>query len=285
MQGVMIYERGNVERNKRYIELFKEAAARHGASLSVYCTDELCAGYCSGAPFVLRAGQAVGTDFVLMRCMRPLLSEHLEKMGVPVFNNARVSRVCNDKRETAAWFSARALPAVPIAFAASDTPCQPFPYPVVAKAAGGCGGRQVYLCEDEAGYRDALKKIAPDAAVVQPLLKAGGRDVRLYMLGGKVRAAMERYSDGADFRSNFGINGKARVYQADEALKKLALRAVEGLDAALVGVDFLFDEKGNVYLNEIEDAVGTRMLYQYTDIDIVEEYMALICDKLSGRTQ
>ena len=40
-------------------------------------------------------------------------------------------------------------------------------------------------------------------------------------------------------------------------------------------VDFVFHQ-GKAYLNEIEDAVGTRMLYQFTDVKIVEEYMDLI---------
>ena len=276
----MIYEPGNVERNRRYIELFVRSAKRRGAAMDVLTTDGISCGFREAAPFFYYRGAPYSADYVLMRCMRPLLSAQLEDMGMRVFNNARVSALCNDKRLTARHFAARSLPFVATAFADAACGAQPFPYPVVVKAAGGCGGRQVFLCADDEEYARALESVSPDAAVVQPLLRAGGRDVRLYMLGGRVRAAMERYSDGADFRSNFGLNGKARPYRADAKLEALALRAIDGLDAGLVGVDFLFDEKSDVYLNEIEDAVGTRMLYQYTDIDIVDEYMAWIMTAL-----
>lgn len=280
MHGCMIYERGNVARNARYIELFACSAKKRDVLLEVLNTDEISYGFMNGAPFLHFKGEPYHVDFVLMRCMRPLLSAHLESMGIPVFNNARISALCNDKRATARHFAARSLPFVATAFADDACRAQPFSYPVVVKAACGCGGRQVYLCTNDAEYGRAFDQIRPDAAVVQPLLNAGGRDVRLYMLGGKLRAAMERYSDGADFRSNFGLNGKARPYLPDVALETLALRAIDGLDAGLVGVDFLLDEKGGVYLNEIEDAVGTRMLYQYTKIDIVDEYLEWIMEKI-----
>ncbi len=276
MRGALIYERGNIERNRRYIELFTAAAARRGDSLLLLCTDAISFGFQNRQPFFLWNGSACPLDFAVMRCIRLLLSVHLEGMGIPVFNPAKVSRICNDKRETARLFYQKKLPFVDTAFASSSCMTHPFSYPVVVKAADGCGGRQVFLCRSAEEYASAIARIAPSAAVVQPFVETGGRDVRLYMLGGRFRIGMERCSDSGDFRSNFGLNGHARPCAPDAALIALAERAIDGLSAALVGVDFLFDRQGHVFLNEIEDAVGTRMLYQYTDIDIVDEYMALI---------
>jgi glutathione synthase/RimK-type ligase-like ATP-grasp enzyme len=42
-----------------------------------------------------------------------------------------------------------------------------------------------------------------------------------------------------------------------------------------IGVDFVFGD-GNVYLNEIEDVVGTRMLYSLTELDPARMYMEYI---------
>ena len=42
-----------------------------------------------------------------------------------------------------------------------------------------------------------------------------------------------------------------------------------------VGIDFVFGREG-VYLNEIEDVVGTRMLYELTDLDPARMYMEYI---------
>jgi glutathione synthase/RimK-type ligase-like ATP-grasp enzyme len=49
----------------------------------------------------------------------------------------------------------------------------------------------------------------------------------------------------------------------------------------LVGVDFIF-HKGELVFNEIEDAVGTRMLYMHTDMDIVRDYLDFILGALRG---
>ena len=56
-------------------------------------------------------------------------------------------------------------------------------------------------------------------------------------------------------------------------------QAARLLQFGLVGVDFVFHQ-GRPYLNEIEDAVGTRMLYQYTDLQIVNDYMDFILREL-----
>ena len=121
---------------------------------------------------------------------------------------------------------------------------------------------------------ERLARIAPDTAVVQPLCDTPGRDVRAYVLGGKVVQAMERFSDG-DFRSNFGLHGSARPVELTPQMRQWAQSAAGLLGAALVGVDFIF-QSGRPLLNEIEDAVGTRMLYQFTPLQIVEDYMDLI---------
>lgn len=279
MRGALIYERENVARNQRFIDFFLDAAKQYGCKLNLVMVDELRYGAAQGGAFVSLGGAPFEMDFAVVRAMNPWLSEQLERVGVKVFNNALTSRVCNDKRRTAQYFMAQGLPMVKTAFFAPlNTP--PFPFPLVLKAADGCGGRQVYLCRDMAQYNGAVKKLASNAVVAQPFLPTGGRDVRVYMLDGRVYQAMERYSDGVDFRSNFGIHGTARPYRLNAQLEQLAVRAVAPLKTAFVGVDFLFDESGTPFVNEMEDAVGTRMLYQFTSLKPVADYMRLIVDTL-----
>ncbi|MBR6213406.1 MAG: hypothetical protein IKQ67_02000 [Candidatus Methanomethylophilaceae archaeon] len=52
-------------------------------------------------------------------------------------------------------------------------------------------------------------------------------------------------------------------------------RIVPELMADFIGIDFVFGD-GQVYLNEIEDVVGTRMLYSLTDMDPARMYMEYI---------
>lgn len=274
MRGWLMYDPENMGRNARFISFFMDAATARGITLTLVSTADILWGVREGRPFL----RPEAPDFAVARCMRPALSRHLEACGVRVFNNARVSETCNDKRRTHAFFAAHGFPTLDTAFVSADCPRHPFPYPVVVKASQGCGGRQVYLCKNEAEYLEKLSLIAPDTAVAQPLCDSPGRDVRAYVLGGRVVQAMERYSDG-DFRSNFGLHGLARPTELTPAMKAWAESAAALLGASLVGVDFIFHE-GRPLLNEIEDAVGTRMLYQFTPLQIVEDYMALIVSAL-----
>lgn len=270
MRGWLIYEQENIHRNRKFIEFFQTAASRRGIILQLITTAEICFGVRQGRLFLLPEVP----DFAVVRCMRPDLSRHLEKMGVKVFNNAQVSEICNNKQRTHAFFIENGFPCLDTAFVRPDCPAHPFDYPVVVKASGGCGGRQVYLCADEKSYLEKLSHIAPDTAVVQPMCDTPGRDVRAYVLGDRMVQAMERYSDG-DFRSNFGLHGLARPTTLSAEMHAYVEKAAKLLNVSLVGVDFVFHQ-GKPYLNEIEDAVGTRMLYQFTSLQIVEDYMDFI---------
>ena len=271
MRGWLIYEQENIQRNTRFIDFFMDAAKKRNVNLQLITTAEIAFGVQSSGLFLCPETP----DFAVVRCMRPDLSRHLESMGVKVFNNACVSEICNDKQKTHAFFVENGLPCLDTAFVRPDCPLHPFDYPVVVKASSGCGGRQVYLCKNEAAYLEKLALIAPDTAVVQPLCDTPGRDVRAYVLDGKMIQAMERYSDG-DFRSNFGLHGLARPTELTGEMQQYIDTIASILKPSLVGIDFIF-HRGKPYLNEIEDAVGTRMLYQFTSLQIVEEYMDLIC--------
>lgn len=275
MKGYLIYDRDNVARNQRFIDFFMDAASAHQVNLQLIFTDEISFGVQSGQFFM----HPEKPDFAVMRCMQPLLSHHLELCGVKVFNNAQVSAVCNDKRITHQFLTQHHLPTLPTAFVNALLPCHPFDYPVVVKAARGCGGRKVFLCENHQDYLEKLQLIAPDDAVVQPLCDTPGRDVRIYLLGGKPVQAMLRYSD-QDFRSNFGLHGTAKPIDPTDEMLSICGRVADLLQPDLVGVDFIFHQ-GKTYLNEIEDAVGTRMLYQYTDLNIVDMYMAHILHSIT----
>ena len=275
MLGYLIYHPEEVERNRRFIDFFLTAASRRGIGLELITTDQIACGIRGGKPFFLPQTP----DFAVVRAMLPALSGHLEACGARVFNNAFLSEICNDKQKTQAYLTARGIPMLDTAFVSPACPRQPFPYPIVVKASAGCGGRQVFLCRDEAEYREKLSLIFPDSAVVQPLCDTPGRDVRAYVLGNTIIQAMLRYTDD-DFRSNFGLHGSAKTHELTDGERALIERVIPLFDIGLVGIDLIY-HGGQPYVNEVEDAVGTRMLYQYTDLDIVDLYMDLIVKKMA----
>jgi len=269
----LIYDREHIPRNQFFIDRWLEAGRERGLSVQVIPREELTWGIRDSRLYLRAESQKGLPRCVVMRAIDPLLSAHLEGLGIPVFNNASTSRICNDKRLTHQFVSGL-WPMMDTAFLGPGQTGSPFPYPVVIKSARGNGGRQVFLAEDEAAFRLALEQIAPDEALVQPLCDTPGRDVRVYLLGGQVVKAMMRVSR-SDFRSNVGLGAEAFPWDPGAEALGLARQLAHRLDAGLIGVDFLFHQ-GRLLFNEIEDAVGTRMLYALGEGDIVRDYLAHI---------
>ncbi len=277
MTGWLIYEADNVARNTFFVERWLEAGAAQNVDIRLVLTRDIAWGVKDGHLFLSHREGLPLPQFAVVRTQQPVLSQHLEQMGIPCFNNSQVARIANDKRATHMLLHGR-LPMMVTAFVAPGAFYVPFPYPVVVKAAHGCGGRQVFLAKDDDSYQKALQAIAPDEAVVQPLCDEPGKDLRVYVLGGKVVAGMLR-SAASDFRGNLGLGGDSRPVDIPKEILGHVDTVLQHFTVGLVGIDFIFHQ-GQAMFNEVEDAVGTRMLYQHTDRDIVSEYLSLIMTKV-----
>ena len=99
-------------------------------------------------------------------------------------------------------------------------------------------------------------------------------DLRLYVLNKKSVGAVIRHN-AKDFRSNYSLGGDVQSYQPEKELVETATKVAKLLNADYIGVDFI--KVNNIWLiNEIEDPVGARMLYQTSDIDIIQLYLEYI---------
>lgn len=277
MTGWLVYDPLNVARNRFFIDRWMQAAAGRQVDLRLVTSPEIAYGVTDNRLFLRCAGQDVKPDFVVMRAQHPVLSAHLEQMGIPCHNNARVADICNDKRKTHALFAGQ-LPMMDSAFLEPDSFHQPFPYPVVVKAAHGCGGRQIFLVSDDDQMMKARQAIAPDSLVVQPLSDETGKDLRVYVLDNRIIASMLRYSD-SDFRSNVGLGGGSKPMALAPQVEAYVELVLQHFHFDLAGIDFI-RHQGQWVFNEIEDAVGTRMLYMHTDEDIAKRYLDHILSRL-----
>ena len=277
MRGWLVYETQSIQRNSFFIERWMHAANAEAIDLRLVKTSDLAYGIMGGAPFLQLMGQDERPDFIVMRCNQPLLSRHMETMGVAVYNNSKVARICNDKRMTHSLLAGQ-VPMMDTAFLAPDAFYAPFPFPLVIKGVQGCGGREVYRVDNAAQYQEALKAIAPDHAVAQPLCDEPGKDLRVYVLGDQIISCMLRYSTD-DFRSNIGLGAASKPVDIPEKVREYVAIIQSHFHFGLVGIDFIFHQ-GQPVFNEIEDAVGTRMLYMHTGRDIAWEYLALILGQL-----
>lgn len=269
----LVYEKANVERNRFFIDQWHQASRNRNALIRLVLYEDLEFGLREGKPYIEHTEHLPLPDAAVMRLNQPLLTEQFELLGVKTFNNSKVARICNDKRLTHQFIS-RFAPSMDTVFLRGDESTSPLPYPVVMKGVHGCGGRQIFLARDQQGFSEARCKLPPGEILVQALSDTTGRDVRVYVLGKEVIAVMLRKSD-QDFRSNIGQGGGAEPYILDSRTASIVDQIVHQFDFGLVGIDFI-PHQGRLMFNEIEDAVGTRMLFANGHEDIVSRYLDFI---------
>ncbi|MBE7022542.1 MAG: ATP-grasp domain-containing protein [Ruminococcaceae bacterium] len=280
MEGWLVYRRKDAERNSHYIAFYKEAGERHGVSVLLRYLED----FSSEQGTLSYAGERIDKkpDFVIMRADVPPFSEQLEGLGYRVFNNAYLSCVANDKEKTLRLASAHGIPVPKTRFASREDAVEKareLGFPLVIKPPDGHGGMDVYMLQTEAELLALLPGYAHKRFLLQQPVSELGKDLRVYVLGGRIVAAMLRVRED-DFRSNYCLGGDARPYALSEAERQLVEQVIGLFCVDYAGFDFMFDE-GRMLLNEIEDVVGARMLYHLTDIDIVDRYIAYIKDCLT----
>ncbi|WP_237663636.1 ATP-grasp domain-containing protein [Sutcliffiella horikoshii] len=281
--GWLIYEKEHSKKNESFIQWFMEEAEVLNIDLRFLLQSQISFGVRENKLEIRLDGLTAATpDFVIMRNVAPLFSEHLERMNIPCFNSYQVASICNDKAKTHQYLAGKGIPMLDTYFITADELSPenlPIPYPFVVKSAAGRGGVEVYLIENEGQLETIRQEFSSLPLVIQPLAGTQGKDLRVYVLGKQVVAAVLRTNENS-FKANFSLGGKAGVYTMNEVEQQLVEKIIAQFDFGLVGVDFLFDGEGQLLFNEIEDVVGCRMLCQTTDINIVKLYLEFVLRKL-----
>lgn len=210
-------------------------------------------------------------DIVVSRIRDSDVLSQLEDYGSTVFNRSSVCRICNDKAFTYSFVKSLGIPILSFSFPNQALPPGP---PWVVKSCIGHGGTEVFKAETEEDVQQLVAQIEDRKPIVQSYASDPGKDLRVYVLGGRIIASVLRTSD-TDFRANFKLGGKAELVEPPDQVIRMVKRIVPELMADFIGIDFVFGD-GQVYLNEIEDVVGTRMLYSLTDMDPARMYMEYI---------
>lgn len=97
----LLYDDPDYAVNQTFASMMRERGLERGLDIETVLLSEIT--LCMdgrGRPGCLRFGKPVKPEAVLSRQRDALISEHFERMGVPVFNNSRVCAICNDKRAT-----------------------------------------------------------------------------------------------------------------------------------------------------------------------------------------
>lgn len=258
----LIYDAFEAERNRRYIDFYFEKCREKNVKLELKIIED-------------------GIDFddlpdaAIVRVMNCELSKKLEEKGVFVCNSSFVSKIANDKWNTYCYLKEHNI-RLPETFLVSDEFCVPY-YPIVLKPTGGKGGKNVEIINNDDEFESYKKRVGGKIIAQKPVTDKG-KDLRVYVVGNKIIKAMLRVSE-TDFRSNFCLGGKAYEYELSDWEKSEIQKVIDLFDISYAGLDFMFDD-GKIIFNEMEDVVGARMLYTYTDVDIVDIYLNFVIEHI-----
>ena len=212
-------------------------------------------------------------DFILLRDRNPKLSLKLEQAGYRLFNRASVQKIANDKLRTFELATLLGVPTVPT-FRADRLPQLPF----VLKTRTGHGGSEVFLCETEQHVEDVLNQFEIEELIAQPFIESNATDVRVFMLGNKVLGAVKRTGAKDSFKSNYTLGGTVEKYTLNNTETQHVEEIAKAISSDYIGIDFILPIEGGWLLNEIEDPVGARSLYQTHDFSVARKLLEYIKD-------
>ena len=213
----------------------------------------------------------------------------LEQRGLRLFNSARSIALCDNKAYThlALSRSGIAMPktvCAPMSFKGVGYPDDAFldevasylRYPYIIKECCGSFGRQVYFIHSRADAEALLHGLAGTPLLFQEFVRSSiGRDLRINVVGGEVRAAMMRVNEN-DFRANITNGGRASAYTPNEAQRRMALDACAILGLDFAGVDLLFGKDDLPILCEVNSNAHFKSIYDCTGVDLADALLSHI---------
>lgn len=199
----------------------------------------------------------------------------LEHHGVRVLNPARAIERTVDKFYTSALLEQAGLPTpATVACEEPDAAMEAFRRwgDVIVKPLFGSMGLGLVRVREEAMAWRVFRTVAQLAGVfyVQRTVEHGGRDVRAFVVGGRVLAAIERRAPagGDGWRTNVSQGGTAVAVTLPPGPSDLAVRAAEAVGAGYAGVDLVTDADGRCYVLEVNGIPGWRGLQEATGLDV-----------------
>ncbi|MFI4871808.1 MAG: RimK family alpha-L-glutamate ligase [Phycisphaerales bacterium JB061] len=151
--------------------------------------------------------------------------------------------------------------------------------PVIIKILEGTQGVGVILAETTKvaeAIIETLQSARQNVLVQQFVSESKGKDIRAFVIGDTVVAAMRRVAQGDEFRSNVHRGGKAEPIELDPVYKETAVRAAQIMGLRVAGVDML-EGKDGPQIMEVNSSPGLEGIEGATGLDIagaIVEYMA-----------
>lgn len=159
-------------------------------------------------------------------------------------------------------------------------------YPVVAKMPSSRQGSGVVLVDSPVTAEFVMHNLQDNSRgllVQEYIAPRGRREIRAFVIGGRVTGAMELMPNPDDFRSNIHLAGQGKGVTLDPKLSDLAIRSAKVLGLEIAGTDIIVGEDGAPRIMEVNYSPGFRGLEKATGLDIASGIVGYVEDKLRGK--
>ncbi|MBD0269978.1 MAG: RimK family alpha-L-glutamate ligase, partial [Cyanobacteria bacterium Co-bin8] len=142
----------------------------------------------------------------------------------------------------------------------------------------GTQGIGVVLAETQQAAKsviEAFRGLDANILVQEFIKEAGGADIRCFVIGEKVVAAMKRQGAAGEFRSNLHRGGTASKIRLTPEERSTAIRAAKAMGLRVAGVDLLRSNHGPVVM-EVNSSPGLEGIEMATGIDVAAKIIEFI---------
>lgn len=216
------------------------------------------------------------------------LTRQLESMGILTCNNSSALSQTRDKLLMLQLMlkSGVNIPATGFANSPKDTKGlieMVGGAPLIVKLLEGDQGRGFVLAETQEAAESVINafKVLPDNLFVQKFIQeAEGRDIRCFVINGKVVASIQRISAPDEFTNDIALGAKAKRVKITPQEKALAIRAAKVLGLNIAGVDLIRSNVGPLLL-DVSATPELEIIESVTGKDIAAKIIGSIEKKLA----
>lgn len=205
-----------------------------------------------------------------------------EQMGIYCVNGSSAITMSRDKLRTLQILSRHTIGIPASAFVRQQADVLPAiervgGVPVIIKLLEGSQGIGVILADSvkmAEAIIETLQSTKQSVLIQRFVAESKGKDVRAFVIGGRVVAAMRRRAEGQEFRSNVHRGGSTERLVLDEEYERTAVQAAQILGLRVAGVDMLEGVDGPQVM-EVNSSPGLEGIERISGVDIAGQIVEM----------
>lgn len=208
---------------------------------------------------------------------------HMETMGMYTLNESIAISRSRDKFRSLQLLARKGIPMPLTSFAQSPDDTEDLIHmvggaPLVIKLLEGTQGKGVILADSHqsaVSIINAFKEMRANILVQEFIEESRGTDIRCFVIGDKVVAAVKRQAKEGEFRANVHQGGKALKVKLSPQERAIAISAAKTMGLRVAGVDLIRSNHGPLVL-EINSSPGLEGIEKATGANIAGKIIEFI---------